>query len=153
LKPDDTTRERAPTRSRAILRTVLETRAQFYDVDPMGIVWHGNYAKFFEIGRVQLLNVIDYGYARMEASGFAWPIVDMQIKYIQPVRLLQDIEVETSILEWENRLKLGFEIRDKATGKRCTRASTVQVAVDMATNQMQWETPPILREKLRPYLP
>lgn len=153
MKPDDAIREPATTRGRAILRASVDTRAQFYDVDPMGIVWHGNYAKFFEIARVELLGVIDYGYARMEESGFAWPIVDMQIKYIQPVRLLQEIVVEASLLEWENRLKIGFEIRDKATGKRCNRASTVQVAVDMATNQMQWETPPILREKLKAYLP
>lgn len=152
MKPDDAIRDAAPTRGRAILRASVDTRPQFYDVDPMGIVWHGNYAKFFEIARVELLGVIDYGYAKMEESGFAWPIVDMQIKYIQPVRLLQEIVVEASLLEWENRLKIGFEIRDKATGKRCTRASAVQVAVDMASNQMQWETPPILREKLRPYL-
>jgi acyl-CoA thioester hydrolase len=76
----------------------------------------------------------------------------MGIKYVQPIRLLQAIEIEAGIVEWENRLKIAFEIRDKATGKRLTRAYSVQVAVDMASQEMQWETPPILREKLGRWL-
>ncbi|MBI1359089.1 MAG: acyl-CoA thioesterase [Alphaproteobacteria bacterium] len=118
----------------------------------MSVVWHGNYPKFLELGRVALLNTIDYGYDAMVASGYSWPIVDMGIKYIQPIRLHQAMEIETALLEWENRLKLAFEIRDKATGKRLTRAYSVQVAVDMASEEMQWETPPILREKLGRWL-
>jgi acyl-CoA thioester hydrolase len=126
--------------------------AQFFDVDPMSVVWHGNYPKFLELGRVAVLDVIDYGYNAMSVSGYSWPIVDMGIKYIQPIRLLQAIEIEASIVEWENRLKIAFEIRDKATDKRLTRAYSVQVAVDMASEEMQWETPPILREKLGRWL-
>jgi acyl-CoA thioester hydrolase len=126
--------------------------AQFFDVDPMSVVWHGNYPKFLEAGRVAVLDVIDYGYDAMSASGYSWPVVDMGIKYVQPIRLLQAIEIEAGIVEWENRLKIAFEIRDKATGKRLTRAYSVQVAVDMASQEMQWETPPILREKLGRWL-
>ncbi len=151
MKPDELS-PLGPRRDRALLRTVIETRPQFHDIDPMGIVWHGNYPRFLELARVALLDRIDYGYARMEESGYAWPIVDMAIKYVQPVRLLQVIEVEAVVVEWENRLKLAFEIRDKASGKRCTRAHAVQVAVSLATSEMQWETPDVLREKLRPYL-
>ncbi len=137
---------------KAIVSATVEAKAQFFDVDPMSVVWHGNYPKFLELGRVAVLNAIDYGYAAMVASGYSWPIVDMGIKYVQPVRLHQLIEIETGLVEWENRLKLAFEIRDKATSKRLTRAYSVQVAIDMASEEMQWETPPILREKLRPWL-
>ncbi|MEP7211375.1 MAG: acyl-CoA thioesterase [Alphaproteobacteria bacterium] len=138
--------------NRAIVSAVAETSAQFFDVDPMNVVWHGNYPKFLELGRVAVLDVINYGYNAMSASGYSWPIVDMGIKYVQPVRLLQAIEIEAGVTEWENRLKIAFEIREKATGKRLTRAYSVQVAVDMASEQMQWETPPILREKLGRWL-
>jgi acyl-CoA thioester hydrolase len=137
---------------RAIVSAVAETQAQFFDVDPMSVVWHGNYPKFLELGRVAVLDVIGYDYSAMTASGYLWPVVDMGIKYIQPIRLLQRIEIEAGVMEWENRLKIAFEIRDKATGKRLTRAYSVQVAVDMASEQMQWETPPILREKLGRWL-
>jgi acyl-CoA thioester hydrolase len=137
---------------RAIVSAVAETQAQFFDVDPMSVVWHGNYPKFLELGRVAVLDVIGYDYSAMTASGYLWPVVDMGIKYIQPIRLLQRIEIEAGVMEWENRLKIAFEIRDKATGKRLTRAYSVQVAVDMASQEMQWETPPILREKLGRWL-
>ena len=140
------------TSNRTIVRAVAETTAQFFDVDPMNVVWHGNYPKFLELGRVAVLDVIDYGYDAMGASGYSWPIVDMGIKYIQPIRLLQAIAIEASVVEWENRLKIAFEIRDKATGKRLTRAYSVQVAIAMASKEMQWETPPILREKLGRWL-
>jgi acyl-CoA thioester hydrolase len=128
---------------------VIETRPEFYDVDPMSIVWHGNYPRFLELGRVAVLNVIDYGYKAMSESGFAWPIVDMGIKYAHPIRLHQAILVESQIAEWENRLKINFEIRDMASGKRLTRAYSVQVAVGIEDGQMRWETPPVLREKLK----
>lgn len=137
---------------KAVVRATCEARPQFHDVDPMKVVWHGNYPKYLELGRVAVLDRIGYGYNEMEASGYVWPIVDMQIRYVQPVLLLQPILIEAAIIEWENRLKLAFEIRDKESNKRLTRAYTVQVAVELATGQMQWESPPILRQKLGPFL-
>ena len=137
---------------KTIVRATCETRPHFHDVDAMKVVWHGNYPKFLELGRVAVLDHIDYGYDAMEASGYLWPIVDMQIRYLQPIRLLQPILIETAIIEWQNRLKLAFEIRDKESGKRLTRAHTVQVAVELASAQMQWESPPILYEKLKRFL-
>jgi acyl-CoA thioester hydrolase len=136
----------------ALVSVVIETRPQFYDVDPMGIVWHGNYPRFFELARVALLDRIDYGYEAMTQSGFAWPIVDMGLRYAKPIKLLQRIEVHAGIVEWENRLKTLFEIYDADSQKRLTRGHSVQVALDMQTEELLWETPPILREKLAPFL-
>lgn len=137
---------------KAIVTAKARTAAQFYDVDSMRVVWHGYYPRFFELGRVAVMDRIGYGYQAMVDSGFAWPIVDMQIKYVQPIKLAQEIEIEAGITEWENRLKIAFLITDAATGQRLTRGHAVQVAVDMQTEQMLWETPPVLREKLAPYL-
>ncbi|MBL8558186.1 MAG: acyl-CoA thioesterase [Hyphomonadaceae bacterium] len=137
---------------KAIVTATARTSPQFYDVDSMRVVWHGYYPRFFELGRVAVMDRIGYGYQAMVESGFAWPIVDMQIKYAQPIKLAQEIEIEAGITEWENRLKIAFLITDAATGQRLTRGYAVQVAVDMQTEQMLWETPPALREKLAPYL-
>ena len=137
---------------KAIVTATARTAAQFYDVDSMRVVWHGYYPRFFELGRVAVMDRIGYGYQAMVDSGFAWPIVDMQIKYAQPIKLAQEIEIEAGITEWENRLKIAFLITDAASGQRLTRGYAVQVAVDMQTEQMLWETPPALREKLAPFL-
>ncbi|MDO8288824.1 MAG: acyl-CoA thioesterase [Parvibaculum sp.] len=138
---------------KSLVSSAAPLRIQFYDLDPMNIVWHGNYARFFEIGRSALLDKIGYNYRAMEASGFAWPVIDMHVRYYRSLELGQDLEIETGITEWENRLKFSYVIKSKVTGKRMTTGHTVHVALDMQSKEMKWETPPVLREKLAPYLP
>lgn len=138
---------------KAIVTATAPVEVHFYDLDPMNIVWHGNYAKFFEFGRTALLTKIGYGYAAMKASGFAWPVIDMHIRYYRPLMLAQKAEIVAGVVEWENRLKIDYLIRDPETRQKITRGHTVHVALDIATEEMQWETPAILHEKLAPWLP
>ncbi|MBX3504740.1 MAG: acyl-CoA thioesterase [Parvibaculum sp.] len=137
---------------KAIVSASAPFDVPFYDLDPMNIVWHGNYAKYFELGRVVLLTRIGYGYEAMKASGYAWPVIDMHVRYYRPLILAQKAEVVAGITEWENRLKIDYLINDLETGKKITRGHSIHVAVDIETEEMQWETPPILREKLSPWL-
>jgi acyl-CoA thioester hydrolase len=126
----------------------VEVQVQFYDLDPMEIVWHGNYAKFLEIARCALFDSIDYNYVQMKESGYAWPIVDMHIRYIHPATFGQKLKLRAEIVEWENRLRIDYAITDAATGHRINRASTTQVAVEIATREMCFVSPPVLFEKL-----
>ena len=126
----------------------VEFSVQFYDLDPMEVVWHGNYAKYFEVARCALLDQISYNYAEMKASGFAWPVIDMQVKYLQPLSFGQTAIVRAEILEWEHWLKIEYVVRDKTTGMRLTKGTTRQVAVDLSTKLMNLQSPPILLERL-----
>lgn len=137
---------------KAIVTARTTAKPQFYDIDSMNIVWHGYYPRFMELGRVAILDRIDYGYDAMVASGYGWPIIDMRFRYARPMRLHQEIEIVAGIVEWENRLKIDYEFKDLKTGQRLNRCSSVQVAVEIETETMLWETPPILREKLAPWL-
>lgn len=123
----------------------------FQDIDAMEVVWHGNYARYFEIARCALLDRIDYDYPKMRESGYAWPVIDMRIKYIRPLTFKQRIRVTAELVEYENRLKTDFIIRDAVTGEKLSKAYTVQVAVDMKTREMCYVSPPVLREKLVDY--
>lgn len=126
-----------------------EIIAQFYDVDPMQVVWHGNYIRYFEQARGLLLDVIDYNYPQMSASGYVWPIVDMRVKYVRPVRYQQRIIVQATLVEYENRLKIDYRCRDAVSGEVLTKAHTIQVAVSAATGEMSLESPAALVEKVR----
>lgn len=126
----------------------INVQIQFYDLDPMEVVWHGRYVEYLEMARCALLDRINYNYLQMKASGYVWPIIDLHIRYAQPATFGQLIKVSASIVEWENRLKIDYLITDAKTGRRLTRASTIQVAVDMATQEMCFASPPILLEKL-----
>ena len=126
----------------------VEVVPAFYDIDPMEIVWHGHYVKYLEVARTALLAKFNYDYPRMRASGYGWPIVDMRLKYVRPAELGQHLTVRAEIKEWENRLRIEYLIRDTASGRKLTQASTIQVAVDMATREMQYVCPPVLWERL-----
>lgn len=137
---------------KAIVSETAKACPQFYDLDPMNIVWHGNYPRFFELARTALLKKIGYGYDDMIVSGYAWPVIDMHIRYYRPLRLGRWIDISASITEWENRLKIEYLARDVESGQKTTKGHTIQVAVDIKTEVMLWQAPPILREKLAPYL-
>lgn len=126
----------------------LEMQVQFFDLDPMEIVWHGNYVKYLEVVRCALLDKIGYNYVEMKKSGFAWPVIDMQLRYIASASFGQRLILRADIVEWENRLKIDYQINDALTGKRLNRASTTQVAVDILTGEMCFASPPVLFEKL-----
>ena len=136
---------RSPSRWRA----ETETQVQFFDLDPMEVVWHGHYVKYLEIARGALLDSIDYNYPQMRASGYLWPVIDLQLRYVAPARFGARLKLRAEIVEWENRLKIEYLISDAATGRRLTRASTTQVAVAFATGEMCFASPPVLFEKLK----
>lgn len=131
--------------------TSVEIDIPFQDIDAMEIVWHGNYPRYLEIARCALLDCIDYDYPRMRESGYAWPIIDMRIKYIKPLHFKQRIRVRAELVEYENRLKTDFLITDACSGEKLSKAHTVQVAVDMKTREMCFVSPPVLHEKLVQY--
>ncbi len=120
----------------------------FHDIDPMEVVWHGHYFKYLELARCALLQRYDYDYPQMRASGFLWPIVDLRTKYLRPARFNQPLRVRAELVEWEFRMKIRYEVFDAGSGELLTKAETIQVAVDAATGEMCFVSPPVLRERL-----
>lgn len=120
----------------------------FFDVDAMQVVWHGHYVKYLEVARCELLRSFNYDYTDMSESGYMWPIVDLQIKYVGSALFARKIRVVATLKEWENRLKINYLITDVETGKKLTKASTVQVAIDLHSKEMCFESPAVLFDKL-----
>ncbi len=125
-----------------------ELQVQFYDLDPMEIVWHGRYVEYMEAARCVLLDKLGYNYPAMKDSGYAWPVIDLHLRYAAPATFGQRIKVAAAIVEWENRLKIDYQVSDAASGARLTRASTVQVAVQISNREMCFVSPPVLWHKL-----
>ncbi|MHB8405861.1 MAG: acyl-CoA thioesterase [Gammaproteobacteria bacterium] len=130
----------------------VEMEVPFQDVDAMQVVWHGNYFRYFEAARSKLLRMIDYDYAEMRASNYMWPIIETRVRFVKAVRYRQLITVGAALMEWENRLKIDYLIRDLHSGARLTTGTTVQCAVDVRNNELQLVSPPILLERLKAHL-
>jgi acyl-CoA thioester hydrolase len=126
----------------------VEMSIPFHDVDAMGVVWHGNYFRYFEIAREALLRKFNYGYREMKASGYLWPVVDTRVKYRAVLTFEQTIRVRATLEEVENRLRIAYQIFDAQSGKRLTTGYTIQVAVEESSQEMRFVSPPILFERL-----
>ena len=95
----------------------IEISPAFHDLDPMDIVWHGHYVKYLELARNALMARFDYDYPQMRESGYAWPIVDMRLKYVDMLPYGRRVIVRAEVVEWENRIKVDYVIRDAVTDK------------------------------------
>lgn len=133
------------------LQAEILIKVPFYDVDQMRYVWHGNYIKYFERVRCELLEKINYDYSDMEKSGYMWPIIDMRLKYVKPALFNHTLRVCAELAEYENRLKIDYQIFDQDSGERLTKGYTMQVAVAISNGEMCYASPEILLEQLACY--
>ncbi len=133
--------------SRERLSCEIDISPAFYDIDVMEIVYHGHYVRYLELARSALLAQFDYDYPRMRDSGYAWPVVDMRLKYVRPATFGQQLKVRATVTEWENRLRIEYVIRDAETGQKINTAYTLQIAVDIQTKEMCFVSPPVLWER------
>jgi acyl-CoA thioester hydrolase len=132
----------------AVPEATVTIQIPFHDVDLMGVAWHGHYFKYLEVARSALLDAIHYNYREMKESGLAWPIVDVRLRYLRPIRLGQLIAVRGWLTEFELRLRIDYLITDAASGGRLTKGHSIQVPVDMATGELVLGTPAIIYQKL-----
>ncbi|MEQ7919661.1 acyl-CoA thioesterase [Xanthomonas sp. WHRI 1810A] len=130
-------------RSKGVIHADSEVLVPFFDVDSLNIVWHGHYVKYLEVARCALLDKLGHDYNQMRDSGYAWPVIDLQLRYVRGAVFGQRLNVRASLVEWENRLKIDYLITDLTTGERMTRASTTQVAVSIASREMQLASPKV----------
>lgn len=126
----------------------VDIHVAFHDCDPVGIVWHGNYTRYFEVARCALLDLIAFNYDEMKDAGYCWPVIDLHARYVRAIRFKQRIQVTAEFLEWEQRLKIGYRIRDAASGELLARGHTIHVAVTMPAFEMVYGSPDILLQKL-----
>jgi acyl-CoA thioester hydrolase len=122
----------------------VEFTVEFYDLDPMRVVWHGNYINYFEVGRRALLQKLGYDYYEMEKSGYAFPVIEVSAKYLNSLRYKDRAIVKAILVEYENCLRVKYEIRNTETGVVTTKGVSTQMAVDMRTNESCFVCPQIL---------
>ncbi len=132
------------------LKISMPMQVAFHDVDSYRVVWHGNYAKYFEVIRCQLLAAIDFTYNDMEQTGYFYPVVEMQQKYIRPLMFEQVFEVTAEIIAWENKLVIEYRIYTDSDNNKVltTKAQTTQFAVKMPEQITQFESPRSLIDKI-----
>lgn len=132
----------------SIFESEFEIKIPFHDLDPMDVVWHGNYIKYMEQARCDMFNKINYTYYDMKNDNYAYPVAKMQTKYISPLRFNQEVIIKTLLEEIEPAIIIKYKMYDKLTGKEVFCGETMQIGVNISTGQSLYIAPANLLKKL-----
>lgn len=118
-----------------MINHISSLRVRYSETDQMGVVYHGNYAKYFELGRTEWLRSLGVTYKDMEANGIMLPVISLNLKFLKSAFYDEVITVET-ILKKKPVVKIEFDyvIRNENKDILCT-GNTVLAFIDMKTNK------------------
>ena len=102
----------------------VKIRVRYAETDKMGYVYYGNYATYFEVGRVEAMRALGVSYKTIEATGIMMPVAEYSVKYLRPVFYDEKITVKTTIKELPKaRITFYYETY-KETGELANEAFT-----------------------------
>ncbi len=113
----------------------LKIRVRYGETDQMGYVYYGNYAQYFEMGRVEWLRNLGTSYKRMEDSGIMLPVLNLNIDYKKPAKYDDLLTLKTTLLKKPSiRIEFAFEIVNESQ-ELLTKGYTSLVFIDMKRNR------------------
>ena len=126
-------------------------QVRYDEVDKMGYVYHGNYARYYHISRTELLRKVGISDSELESQNIIIPVIEMNIRYIKPVFYDDFITIRTRLLELpEIRMRFQHEVINQH-GEVINVASSILVFVD-STTRKPMRVPGIVRSKIDLYI-
>jgi acyl-CoA thioester hydrolase len=120
----------------------VKLRVPFHDLDPLNMVWHGHYLKYFDIARSELfhsLGVDLFGY--FQRTNYLFPITKTTTKHIMSLRYRDEFKCKATAVEARYKIVVEFQIRSVETNQLFAKGRTEQVAVKYPEMEMMFEIP------------
>jgi acyl-CoA thioester hydrolase len=112
-----------------MIRGTVEIVVRYAETDMMGVVYHGSYLPWFEIGRTSLLKEHGISYRELEAAGFLLPVLEVAVKYLRPAHYDDTLTVVTTLADMPlMRIELTYEVR--RDGELLATARTAHAFID-----------------------
>jgi len=125
----------------------ISFRIRYNETDQMGVVYHGNYAQYLELARVEWLRSLGISYRSMEEGGIMLPVISLSIKYLKSAKYDDLVTVKVILIKKpEVRIEFDYEIINEA-GELLATANTVLVFMDMRRKRPT-KCPQVLLNKL-----
>jgi acyl-CoA thioester hydrolase len=135
------------------LSSRTEVLVRFNEADPLGIVWHGHYIRYFEDGREAFGILHGLGYLEVYKLGFVIPVVSVQCDFKRSLRYGDRVIVETKYIPGEAaKLKFTYRLFNAASGELVATGSSVQVFLKKEDSVLQLSNPPFFEEWKRKHL-
>ena len=123
-------------------------RVRYAETDAMGVVWHGNYLLWFEVGRVETLRAIGYPYDRLEAEGFGLPVTEAGLRYARAARFDDPLKIDVWLSELKSRkFRIAYRIVHAESGEEFVTGFTEHLCW---RNGVVCTLPAELRARLQP---
>ena len=114
-----------------VLKSVKEIEIRFNELDPLGVVWHGNFIKYFEDGREDFGNKYGISYPDLKNEGVMAPIVSVRCDYKRFVKYGENLLIETTFIDNPAaKIVLNYKISRKEDSEVVAEGSTIQVFTD-----------------------
>ncbi|PWG78575.1 acyl-CoA thioesterase [Pararcticibacter amylolyticus] len=125
-------------------------RVRYGETDQMGYMYYGNYAEFYEVGRVEMLRSLGMTYRSMEEAGIMMPVLEMRCKYIKPARYDEEITVRVILDKLPGvRIRFIYELYNEENDL-IHEGETTLAFVDMKRNR-PCMPPEDFQDRLRPF--
>lgn len=126
----------------------INIRIRYGETDQMGVVYHGNYAQYLEMGRIEWLRSLGVSYKKMEEDGIMLPVVSLSLNYKKSACYDDVIQVTTQLKKTPTaKIEFAYKIENEL-GELLTTAETTLVFIDMKTNRPM-RCPDFLLEMLK----
>jgi acyl-CoA thioester hydrolase len=127
----------------------IQLQVPFYDLDPMQMVWHGNYLKYFDMARSELfyatgIDLLDY----FKKTRYLFPITKTATKHIVSLRYRDEFTCKATVVEAQYKIVVEFQIRLVANNQICAKGRSEQVAVKYPETEIMFEIPLEIRKAL-----
>ena len=120
----------------------IKLRVPFHDLDPLQMVWHGNYLKYFDIARFGLFKQAGVDlYQFSVRQQIIFPVTRFSVKHIVPLRFDDEFICKAIVIEAVYKIAIDFESRLSENGRVCARGKSEQLSVKLPEMEMQFEIP------------
>ncbi len=136
-----------------ILKSETEVLVRFNEADPLGIVWHGHYIRYFEDGREDFGKRYGISYLDFFNIGFVIPVVNVDCSFKKSLRYGDTVIVETTFIPCDAaKIKFSYRLFNKKTLELVATGNSIQVFLDRENSGLQLLNPPFFEEWKIKYL-
>jgi acyl-CoA thioester hydrolase len=127
--------------------TAVELEVPFFDVDALGVVWHGHFFKYLEVARTALLRRRGLDIGQGDAARYAFLVIDSRCRHLFPLRYADRIRVTAWFADVRHRIRIAYEITNLSHDRRAARAHTILATLNHE-GRMLMETPVEIQRRL-----
>lgn len=134
------------------LKHTTSIEVKFSEADPLGIVWHGHYIRYFEDGREAFGKEYGVGYLAFYENGYVIPVVNVQCDYKRSLRYGDSVKVETEYIPTDAaKMLFSYKLYNSKTNELVASGSSIQVFLDKEGTTLQLATPSFFEEWKKKY--